>query len=525
MNYYELIYLQKEFKNKLTDCWVERAITPFKNQLEIFIAGDKKSFRLIFNASSGNETLFLDAYNPPKKSNTIHFFDQIYGVPVLDIELTKHDRIISIVFSNEYRLWFKLFGNKANVLLSKEGEIISSFKDQGDIGQKIPEGKNTALFQIPEHYKGTRDLVTKLNPMFPRTNLAELIRINHWESKSPEEVCSELQKIMEQIETQPVFRVLNSGLVTMIDEQFLPVATKVNKQSINELVQYRFKNYAKTRRLQQRKKGYEKVLNQKIKRLESSLRNLEKAEKGLEKSGLYEKYGHLLMAHSHKPAPQISLISIDDFYEEGQQVQISVDSTLTMVENAERYYEKSANSKASYEEAKHRVPILRERLNKLVKMQGELLEIEYYDQLNDWQKKFRFDLESLNLGKKKNKEQNLPFHTVELNGYQIWIGKNAKSNDKLIQLSHKEDVWMHARGVPGSHLIIRMKNNKNMPDASLIDQAASYAAFNSKAKGSKLVPVIFTKKKYVRKPKGAAPGAVTVQKEQVTIVEPADPTE
>ena len=148
MNYYELIYLQKEFKNKLTDCWVERAITPFKNQLEIFIAGDKKSFRLIFNASSGNETLFLDAYNPPKKSNTIHFFDQIYGVPILDIELIKHDRIISIVFSNEYRLWFKLFGNKANVLLSKEGEIISSFKDQGDIGQKIPEGKNTALFQF-----------------------------------------------------------------------------------------------------------------------------------------------------------------------------------------------------------------------------------------------------------------------------------------------------------------------------------------------------------------------------------------
>ena len=82
---------------------------------------------------------------------------------------------------------------------------------------------------------------------------------------------------------------------------------------------------------------------------------------------------------------------------------------------------------------------------------------------------------------------------------------------------------MHARGVPGSHLVIRMKNNKNMPDAQLIEEAASFAAFHSKAKGSKLVPVIFTKRKYVRKPKGAAPGAVLVQKEEVVIVEPKNP--
>jgi predicted ribosome quality control (RQC) complex YloA/Tae2 family protein len=68
-----------------------------------------------------------------------------------------------------------------------------------------------------------------------------------------------------------------------------------------------------------------------------------------------------------------------------------------------------------------------------------------------------------------------------------------------------------------------MNNNKSMPDMRLIEEVAGFAAYQSKAKGSKLAPVIYTKKKYVRKPKGAAPGAVIVQKENVIIVEPVNP--
>ena len=82
---------------------------------------------------------------------------------------------------------------------------------------------------------------------------------------------------------------------------------------------------------------------------------------------------------------------------------------------------------------------------------------------------------------------------------------------------------MHARGVPGSHVLIRMNNNKGMPDKELVKKVASYAAYNSKARGAGLVPVIVTKLKYVRKPKGAAAGAVIVQKEEVELVIPEKP--
>lgn len=75
MNYYELIYLLEEFKTKLCNCWLELGVTPFKNQLELFMSNESESFRLVFNASPGNAALFLDTYRPAKKSNTQHFLN------------------------------------------------------------------------------------------------------------------------------------------------------------------------------------------------------------------------------------------------------------------------------------------------------------------------------------------------------------------------------------------------------------------------------------------------------------------
>ena len=82
MNYYELIYLLEDLKIKFHKFWLEKAITPFKNQLELFLVNDKKNFKLIFNVTPGNIALFIDSYCQPKKRNTQHFFTDIYGVPI-----------------------------------------------------------------------------------------------------------------------------------------------------------------------------------------------------------------------------------------------------------------------------------------------------------------------------------------------------------------------------------------------------------------------------------------------------------
>uniref|UniRef100_UPI003568162F NFACT RNA binding domain-containing protein n=1 Tax=Fodinibius sp. TaxID=1872440 RepID=UPI003568162F len=90
-------------------------------------------------------------------------------------------------------------------------------------------------------------------------------------------------------------------------------------------------------------------------------------------------------------------------------------------------------------------------------------------------------------------------------------------------LAHKEDIWLHARGVGGSHVVIRMGNQKDYPPKRVILQAAGYAAFYSKARGMKTAPVMYTKRKYVRKPKGSPPGSVVLEREEVEMVPPVNP--
>ena len=89
MNYYELIYLKKEFNNKLTNCVIEQAITPFKNLLELYMSNEQESFRLIFSCSPGNIALFLDIYRPEKKSNKLSWDCNVL-VDRLVTELTSH---------------------------------------------------------------------------------------------------------------------------------------------------------------------------------------------------------------------------------------------------------------------------------------------------------------------------------------------------------------------------------------------------------------------------------------------------
>lgn len=523
MNYYEIIYLKKELKNKLTSSVLELAITPYRNLLELFMSAEQESFRLIFSTAPGNIALFADTYRPAKKSNTLNFFEEVYQVPITDLEVTNNDRFIVLSFENSYKLWFRMFSNKANALLTKDGVIKEAFKSQDEVGDAAPKPRAKELFPQSISGKDSKELMIRANGLLPRSELAGLIKLNELENSSEAEIIEFTKGLTTQLYERPDFRKLKNGSTTLIDKKYLPLESVKEFTSVNDLISYRFKNYSHDQRLKQQKSSFVKTLKRQIKRDNSALRNLEQADKGIEKAEDYEKIGHLLMANAHLGKPSSTKISVNDLYDEGKELEIAVDQELSIAENAEQYYKRSASALRSYKEALNRIPVIKKKKERIVKMLAEVNEINDLRDLEDWKKKYGKQLDELGFGKKDKNETTLPFHKLQIGEYQIWIGKNAKSNDKLVQLSHKEDIWMHARGVPGSHLVIRMANDKNMPQKSIIEEAASYAAYNSKAKGAELVPVIFTKKKYVRKPKGAAPGAVLVQKEEVELVKPKKP--
>ena len=142
MNYYELKYLKEFIKSKIVGKKIILANTRYKNLIEFFIEGEVEDHhKLVFSTSPGNMALFLDYFSNPKKRNTISFFEEIYGLHIKNVELAETDRIFIITLENEYELVFKIFSNNGNVLLLKEGDLISSFKGSELEEIDVPEEK------------------------------------------------------------------------------------------------------------------------------------------------------------------------------------------------------------------------------------------------------------------------------------------------------------------------------------------------------------------------------------------------
>jgi predicted ribosome quality control (RQC) complex YloA/Tae2 family protein len=106
----------------------------------------------------------------------------------------------------------------------------------------------------------------------------------------------------------------------------------------------------------------------------------------------------------------------------------------------------------------------------------------------------------------------------------VLAARNARDNDLLTQrVAHLSDLWFHARGCPGSHVVLRCAQRKEQPPKAILEATAAIAAYHSKARNSGLVPVAYAPKRYVRKPKGAKAGLVFMNREVVVFVKPRLP--
>lgn len=120
--------------------------------------------------------------------------------------------------------------------------------------------------------------------------------------------------------------------------------------------------------------------------------------------------------------------------------------------------------------------------------------------------------------KRAEPEERKPFHTFTLGERTVLVGRGAKDNDALTtKIARPHDLWLHAKGWTGAHVIVPLDKNESCPSELLVD-AAHLAAHFSDARGESVVEIQYTPRKYVRKPKGSAPGAVVVDREKVLVL-------
>jgi predicted ribosome quality control (RQC) complex YloA/Tae2 family protein len=213
------------------------------------------------------------------------------------------------------------------------------------------------------------------------------------------------------------------------------------------------------------------------------LQELEKQKVIRETNVPFEEIGNILMAYLHLIPEGESKVTLEDFYR-NQPITIKLNSTLSPAANAENYYRKAKNFS---KELAHWEENIARKQQEIEEIKAKLIALESVETRKGL-KPF------LAIALSKNTTEELPFKQFEVEGWVIWVGKNAKNNDLLtLKYAKKQDIWLHARDVSGSHVIIRNPQNKTVP-AFVIEKAASLAAYFSKRQTESFCPVIVTSK-------------------------------
>lgn len=260
-----------------------------------------------------------------------------------------------------------------------------------------------------------------------------------------------------------------------------------------------------------------------VKKKEIQIKTL-KDNEGLEK---WKLKGELLTANIYAIEKGMNTIKLVNYYQEDMpEIEIALDTTKTPSENAQKYYNK-------YNKAKRTLAALEIQKNQndeeLIYLEGVLNAIDSSTDeadLND----IRNELIEQGFIKRKRgdkkpakqQKKSKPLHFISSDGFDIYVGKSNIQNDELtIHFAKSNDIWLHTKNIPGSHVIIATNDAPTVPDQTIIE-AANLAAYNSKGKDGSNVPVDYCPRKNVKKPGGSKPGFVIYENNKTVYITPND---
>lgn len=255
------------------------------------------------------------------------------------------------------------------------------------------------------------------------------------------------------------------------------------------------------------RKPLREALERRLKTLEARLADYSRALARLDEASRLRTWGDLLMAYARQIEPG-NTARLTDFA--GNPVEIPLEVGLSPIQNAEKFYLRAKRLEANAEKALELEPATQAQIAAIQSEMGRLEQLSR-EELLAQNKKIR------------DKGPELGLRLKSPGGFEVWVGRSSKENDLLTRMAHSEDLWFHVQGIPGSHVILRTQGrNAALPD---LLYAAQLAAFYSKAKGDKNIPVDYTPKKHVWRPRKAAPGQVLYTQGKTLFVDALLPTE
>lgn len=262
-------------------------------------------------------------------------------------------------------------------------------------------------------------------------------------------------------------------------------------------------------KLAELKKGIKKA----ARRIDALREDLDKANRYQD----YARYGELLKANLGTIRKGHERVTVVDYFDPAQpELVIPLDPSKTPQGNMDDYFKKHRKFLAAGQEIRPRIETIERELAALRKEQQAIQE-------GSWTPPEPASAparEGRSRSRTQHSQRSGPFRRfTSADGLPIYVGRNAKENEELtLKFAHSEDVWLHAQGVPGSHVVVRLEKGATLPPDTLKD-AATLALLYSDFKKSGKGDVIYTRRKYVRKAKGRPPGTVTVTQEKAIFLQ------
>ena len=566
-----------ELNKKLLGGKIDKVYQPENDEVVLHIRNNKENFKLVLSCSASNPRVYLA--NNYKKENPINapmfcmlFRKYIQGGNIVNISQIGFERIIKISVESFDELKEKttkniiieIMGRHSNIILthSLDNKIIDSAKrippSVSRVRQILPgqtyvlPPKQDKLNPIDEVSLNLFvDTLTSFNgPIFKaiyskflgvspviakeicfRANIDENTLIDEISSNDISKVYKEFHNLFKFINDniynpsmiidESIDKVLDFSCINLSQFSNLSI---INDDSISKILE----NYYATKdikdRIHQRSSDLRKSISIKLDRLYNKLNKQEKELIESENAEIYKIKGELITSYIYMIEKGMESVEVANFYDpEYKNITISLNPNFTPSENAQKYFKKYNKMKTAKKEITSQIEITKEEINYLENIILSIENCENLAELMDIREELSKVgyLRAKNNIKKETKLTTKPHEFISSNGFKILVGKNNKQNDNLtLKIASNEDIWMHTKNIPGSHVIIKTEG-KEVPDETIFE-GAMLAAFFSKSKMSSQVPVDYTKKKNVKKPNGSKPGMVIYETNSTIYVTPTE---
>nr|WP_296834195.1 NFACT RNA binding domain-containing protein [uncultured Marvinbryantia sp.] len=545
----------QELKSCILGGRISKIAQPEPDELMLTIKNERKNYRLLISAGASLPLIYFTETNKPGPLTAPNFCmllrKHISGGKILDVRQPGLERIIhfDIEHLNELgdvcqkTLTVEIMGKHSNIIFcSPDGTIIDSIKHISSQVSSVREVLPGRRYFIPDTqskldpFSVTLDAFTQAVSGKPMP-LAKAIYTT-FTGISPliaEELCHRASlesarsaNSFSENELLHLFRQFELLIDSVKEHEFTPcIFTRGSEpvefsvlpltmysdlpgtpcKSVSEMLETYYAAKNTITRIRQKSVDLRKIVQTSLDRERKKYDLQQKQLKDTEKRDKYRVYGELINTYGYGLEPGVKKFTALNYYT-NEEVTIPLDETLTPQENAKKYFDKYSKQKRTYEHLSGLIHETEDEISHLESISTALdIALSEEDLVQIKEELVQYGYIRRHAGAKRVKITSKPFHYISSDGFHIYVGKNNYQNEELtFKFATGNDWWFHAKGAPGSHVIV--KANNEMPPDSTFEEAARLAAYYSKNRAAEKVEIDYVEKKHVKKVNGAKPGFV-----------------